>query len=553
MRRALSDSIFLRVYVVLLLALLLTLGVALGGYQLTNAVRLEAYQTRLGAAPMLLLTRQVAEAPPAERSSLLERSSRLLDARLMLAPVEVFDLNWWEKRRLAAGRPLVHEHQDAGWQLLMQVPGEEQVLELRLLHLAERQLRGLMSLLRETLLPMAPEQRVALLSELQDASGLAFAQLPDMPNGLDAQQVGRINDQRVVLNMASHGQALALYTRLEGHNLIKVGPLQVFETTPAALIVAMILAVISLLGGVIYLVVRSLEARLTRLEKAATRIAGGYLDTRVRIETNDFLGRLGMAFNGMAERVQGLLGAQQDMIRAVSHELRTPVARIRFALQMIEDMVDDDFVLRQIKGADGDIEELDKLIDEILTYARLNDAAGVQLDLGAVDCREVAEQVCETLAPLHPELLLSIEGGAFDVEAEARYLQRALQNLVSNACRHADSRVLVRISRDPQVVRIDVEDDGPGVGEEDRKKVFKPFARLDDSRTRSSGGYGLGLSIVQKIMHSHGGSVVVDRGIALKGARFSLLLPLSSSKLKREAPPSLPPVTPGEGDDGQRT
>ena len=310
MRRALSDSIFLRVYVVLLLALLLTLGVALGGYQLTNAVRLEAYQTRLGAAPMLLLTRQVAEAPPAERSSLLERSSRLLDARLMLAPVEVFDLNWWEKRRLAAGRPLVHEHQDAGWQLLMQVPGEEQVLELRLLHLAERQLRGLMSLLRETLLPMAPEQRVALLSELQDASGLAFAQLPDMPNGLDAQQVGRINDQRVVLNMASHGQALALYTRLEGHNLIKVGPLQVFETTPAALIVAMILAVISLLGGVIYLVVRSLEARLTRLEKAATRIAGGYLDTRVRIETNDFLGRLGMAFNGMAERVQGLLGAR---------------------------------------------------------------------------------------------------------------------------------------------------------------------------------------------------------------------------------------------------
>lgn len=544
MRRALSDSIFLRVYMALLLALVLTLGVALGGFQLTNMVRLEAYQTHLGAAPMTLLTQQVSTTPEAERGEFLARLSGVLDARLLLAPAEVFDLGWWEQRRLDAGRPLVRAHADTGWQLLMQVPGEHQVLELRLLHLAERQLRGLMDLLRDALLPLAPEQRADMLAELQQVSGLSFAQLPDVPDTLDAQQTSRINAGRVVLNVASHGRAMALYARLGSQTLIKVGPLRGFETTPPALIAAMVLAVITLLGGVIYLVVRSLEARLTRLEKAATRIAGGYLDTRVRIESNDFLGRLGMAFNGMAERVQGLLGAQQDMIRAVSHELRTPVARIRFALQMIEDMVDDDFVLRQIKGADGDIEELDKLIDEILTYARLNNAAGIQLNMTLVDCREVAEQVCETLAPLHPELLLSIEGESFEVEAEARYLQRALQNLVSNACRHADSRVLVRITSDPQVIRLDVEDDGPGVAEDDRKKVFKPFARLDDSRTRASGGYGLGLSIVQKIMHSHGGSVVVDHGKTLKGACFSLLLPRKSGKLGREMPVVLPPVLP---------
>ncbi|MBR9754881.1 HAMP domain-containing protein [Cobetia sp. 4B] len=553
MRRALSDSIFLRVYVALLVALVLTLGIALGGFQLTNMVRLEAYQTRLGAAPMRLLVSQIAATPEAERGAFLKRTARLLDGRLLLAPAAVFDLSWWEQRRLEAGRPLVRPHDDAGWQLLMAVPGEERVLEFRLLHLAERQLRGLMVSLHDTLQPMNAEQRSDLLAQLQQASGLSFALLPDIPQNLDAQQASRLEAGRVVLNVASHGQAMALYTRLGDRAMLKVGPIRGFETTPPALIIAMILAVISLLGGVIYLVVRSLEARLTRLEKAATRIAGGYLDTRVRIESNDFLGRLGMAFNGMAERVQGLLGAQQDMIRAVSHELRTPVARIRFALQMIEDMVDDDFVQRQIKGADGDIEELDKLIDEILTYARLNNAAGIQLDLGMVDCREIAEQVCETLAPLHPELLLSIEGEALEVEAEARYLQRALQNLVSNACRHADSRVLVRITSDPQVVRLDVEDDGPGINEEDRKKVFKPFARLDDSRTRASGGYGLGLSIVQKILHSHGGSVVVDKGRSLKGARFSLLLPLTSSQLERKAPVPLPPVKPPSLQDEHAT
>ena len=105
MRRALSDSIFLRVYVALLVALVLTLGVALGGFQLTNMVRLEAYQTRLGAAPMRLLVSQIAATPEAERGAFLNRTARLLDGRLLLAPAAVFDLSWWEQRRLEAGNP----------------------------------------------------------------------------------------------------------------------------------------------------------------------------------------------------------------------------------------------------------------------------------------------------------------------------------------------------------------------------------------------------------------------------------------------------------------
>ena len=182
----------------------------------------------------------------------------------------------------------------------------------------------------------------------------------------------------------------------------------------------------------------------------------------------------------------------------------------------------------QLEGMDGDITELDGLVDEILTYARL----GSQVDSGAgivtrmIDCRTLAEQVIETLGPLNAERRLVLEPGEpVEVAGDPRYLQRALQNLVANACRHAVDEVLICMHAEPGLVRIDVEDDGPGIPQEVRSHIFTPFARLDDSRTRSSGGYGLGLSIVHKIMRWHGGSVVVDSSQRLGGARFSLLLP----------------------------
>ncbi len=110
-----------------------------------------------------------------------------------------------------------------------------------------------------------------------------------------------------------------------------------------------------------------------------------------------------MAFNGMANQVQSLLRGQQEMIRAVSHELRTPVARIRFAVQMVEDMTDQPAIRRQLQGIDADIAELDELVDEILTYARLGGETvnGAELETALVECRAMAERVIDTLSPLH--------------------------------------------------------------------------------------------------------------------------------------------------------
>ncbi|NVL43288.1 two-component sensor histidine kinase, partial [Pseudomonas syringae pv. actinidiae] len=123
------------------------------------------------------------------------------------------------------------------------------------------------------------------------------------------------------------------------------------------------------------------------------------------------------------------------------------------------------------------------------------------------------------------ECFTSEEGEAAWVEAEPRYLHRALQNLVSNAMRHAETEVRISYQLGAQQCRINVDDDGPGVPEEAWEQIFTPFMRIDDSRTRASGGHGLGLSIVRRIIHWHEGRALVGRSVGLGGACFSLSWP----------------------------
>jgi len=214
----------------------------------------------------------------------------------------------------------------------------------------------------------------------------------------------------------------------------------------------------------------------------------------------------------------------------VSHELRTPVARLRFGLEMIADAETEEARRKYLEGMDSDIQELDKLVDEMLVYARLEQGSPA-LEFQKVDLAALLDQVIADLAPLHGHIrvergrLQPAEDGSSLVEAEPRYLQRALQNLVSNALRHAESRVRLSYRIEGQQCRLDVEDDGPGVPESARERLFRPFMRLDDSRARTSGGHGLGLSIVRRIIYWHGGRALIGDSQSLGGACFSLVWP----------------------------
>lgn len=310
--------------------------------------------------------------------------------------------------------------------------------------------------------------------------------------------------------------------------LLILGPVDSFNAYSWPVVLLITCIGILLIGLTVYWVVHSLEFRLRKLEQATGRLAQGHLNARVAVSSSeDSVSHLGSSFNKMAEHIQRLMSVQREMIRAVSHELRTPVARIRFGVQIIEDSITDNpFVSQQLKGMDADIQELDELVDEILTYARLEDSSP-SIGFKPIVVADLAKQVVEEARPkkaLRITFVNESEDPEELVEAEPRYIHRAIQNLVGNACRYAAKQVQVRYVLSEDVCRVDVDDDGSGIPEDQWESVFNAFSRLDDSRTRSSGGYGLGLSIVRRIAYWHNGQALVSRS-PLGGARFSLIWP----------------------------
>ena len=192
---------------------------------------------------------------------------------------------------------------------------------------------------------------------------------------------------------------------------------------------------------------------------------------------------------------------------------------------MLADIESAELRREKLNALDHDIEQLDQLIDEILTYARLEQGTP-NIEFKPVLVGELCEQLRDELETIRGDTVISVECGqpTLEVEAEERYLHRVLQNLVTNALRYAGSRIVMVVEGTESQVVIHVDDNGPGIPEHERERVFKPFARLDKSRHRASGGYGLGLSIVKRIVDWHGGDIRVDES-PMGGARFTVILP----------------------------
>ncbi|RMV92594.1 Sensor histidine kinase, partial [Pseudomonas coronafaciens pv. porri] len=315
---------------------------------------------------------------------------------------------------------------------------------------------------------------------------------------MDDDQRRRIYEGDTVMALGKGGDSIRVLAGIVDTNwVLEIGPLYQMNPYPLHWLLLIALLGLCFIGLVVYLLVRRLERRVLELEAAATLIAQGSLQTRVPTEGSDSVGRLAAAFNSMAEHLQRSLMIQRELVRAVSHELRTPVARLRFGLEMVSDATTSEARLKYMRGMDSDIQDLDKLVDEMLTYARLEQGAPT-LNFQRIDLDALIDQVIAELAPLRANVRVSRgeclrpgEGEAAWVEAEPRYLHRAVQNLVSNAMRHAENEVRISYWLDSQQCRIDVDDDGPGVPEEAWEQIFTPFMRIDDSRTRALGGHGL--------------------------------------------------------------
>jgi two-component system sensor histidine kinase RstB len=265
---------------------------------------------------------------------------------------------------------------------------------------------------------------------------------------------------------------------------------------------------------------------LKSLEEGIEKIRMGDLSTRVDIPQNMPTGHLAECLNHMVQRIQSLLKHQKHLIQAAAHEIRTPVSRIRFHLEMLTDGPGEEERGRLLADIGGEVEELDQLVSELVTYSAL-DALTEEMETAPVLLHGFLAELAAYHRKTHGHMAIVLEDTVEEnltVHVNPVYFRRAIQNILSNALRHAREKVTLRCRMEEDVIGIEILDDGPGIPPESRETVLHPFTRLDGSRSRDSGGFGLGLAIVDRIVSLHGGTVSIS-GNAPCGARVTTFWP----------------------------
>ncbi|MFU1870755.1 two-component system sensor histidine kinase RstB [Citrobacter portucalensis] len=260
---------------------------------------------------------------------------------------------------------------------------------------------------------------------------------------------------------------------------------------------------------------------MLRLESAAQRFGEGHLSERLHFDSGSSFERLGVAFNQMADNINALIASKKQLIDGIAHELRTPLVRLRYRLEMSDNLTE-----QESQALNRDIGQLEALIEELLTYARL-DRPQNELKLSVPDLPAWLTTHLEDVQSVNPDRavhLRHLETGDYGA-LDMRLMERVLDNLLNNALRYCQSTVQASLLLNGNQATLVVEDDGPGIAPDAREQVFEPFVRLDPSRDRATGGCGLGLAIVHSIALAMGGTVVCDKS-ELGGARFTFRWPV---------------------------
>jgi two-component system OmpR family sensor kinase len=387
-----------------------------------------------------------------------------------------------------------------------------------------------------------------------NASG---SNLPD-PRGIDPSSIASYDNEPFTLG-ANDGSTtwLLLAAQLPDRDEVIIAGIDLAadqQTLGTLIGIQLVIGLVVLvaLGLTGYLLVRSSLRPLVEVEHTAAAIAAGDLSQRVpEGDERTEVGRLARALNGMLSRIEGAFRAQaasEEQARAsegrmrrfvadASHELRTPLTSIRGFAELYRKGVyrgDDAETQRMMGRIEGEAARMGSLVEDLLQLARLDQArpvAALPVDLGELAGDAVHDaRAVQPDRPVRLELTESLTDVPVVLGDEAR-LRQVFANLVANALTHTPrgTPVTVRLSEDPadpDVVTVEVRDEGPGLAPEDAERVFERFYRTDSSRTRDAGGSGLGLSIVSSLVAAHGGTVRLTTAPG-EGAAFAVRLPRS--------------------------
>jgi signal transduction histidine kinase len=280
-----------------------------------------------------------------------------------------------------------------------------------------------------------------------------------------------------------------------------------------------IVGFVLLLVALAYLAVLWLFRPIGAIREGALQFRLGQFEHRIAATRADELGELALDINRMAAEVQRMLDAKRQLLLGISHELRTPLSRMKLALVLAEDSAG-------TRGLGEDVREMEKIIGALLEAERLN-ARHEALHIERVHVRALVERLLADFFAADRERIRVSGPDDLDVDADEARVSLMLKNLLANALRHSPPEGLVRIDFDAAGAWwwIEVTDQGPGIPPEQVPLIGEPFHRGDPSRTRDTGGSGLGLYLARLIAVAHGGRLELDQAHT-GGARFVVTLPV---------------------------
>jgi signal transduction histidine kinase len=377
-----------------------------------------------------------------------------------------------------------------------------------------------LTLVERRLAAARPAERPAAAREIERELGLAVRFLPS--DAVVHAGGGLAPGTREIFDDAGRSTFLRSSAALGG--TVQVGPLE-GPTSAQSRWLDLIphlfyLAIFAVVAVWLWPLIRDVDL----LTSAARDFAADYRKTTSTRGKATTLADLAASFDEMSARIRGLIQGQKDLTSALSHEIRTPLARIKFAMAMIGSKAPTADELRSIEE---DVREIDRLIATMLEFARLDHPdTEIAWQMTPADAwvQEAAGKCLlrdgQRVRHAAPSMLVRMDPARMGLAAS---------NLLVNACRYAKSEVAIELAAHENRYELSVEDDGPGIPEAERENVFKAFTRLDDSRSRGTGGYGLGLAIVARIAALHGGTARAERS-TLGGARIVVAWPRAAQK-----------------------
>ncbi len=373
---------------------------------------------------------------------------------------------------------------------------------------------------RHLLEPLSPAEQQERLQQLQNRFGYPITLSNSDQLTLSPSEQEQLNSLLIVVK----NNGSLFYRFIPASNkVITMGPINDLDLSLQIDLLAW--AMITLLFGLMAILwARPLWLKLKEISRAAQAFGQGDFSARANLPHRSTLAPLAETFNNMAGQIQQLIASHKELTRAISHELRTPISRIRFSLEMAQSAKEEAKRQNYLGEISRDVDELEDLVSELLSYARFDretPALHKEEQLMAPWLVLVVKEIKPVLARATVSCLISEEAEAITACIAPRYMARAVSNLIINAGKYSESRIIVRLEKGENRCLIHIDDDGPGIPMVDRERIFEPFIRLDASRTKDTGGHGLGLAIVKQIITLHGGTVSVESS-PLGGARFTL-------------------------------